>query len=141
MSSNPRIVAAACDAPSNSLKVSVASSRQGGSERAEKRSSQDPRDASSSERAATKPPIRPVHKKLRPAKRTAQARANHKAGAISCEQAPIYLGVGCSTLEKLAACRKGPFVNRRRIFAPDRRAIETSSVAGGVRVEGRSCGA
>jgi excisionase family DNA binding protein len=59
--------------------------------------------------ADTKPPVAHLHKKLRPAKRAAQARANHKAGAISREQAAVYLGVGYSTLEKLAARGEGPF--------------------------------
>jgi excisionase family DNA binding protein len=71
-----------------------------------------PSDSSSSERAATKPPVGHLRKRLRPAKRAAQARANHKAGAISREQAAIYLGVGYSTLEKLAARGEGPFCFR-----------------------------
>jgi len=62
--------------------------------------------------ADTKPPFAHLHKKLRPAKRAAQARANHKAGAISREQAAVYLGVGYSTLEKLAARGEGPFCFR-----------------------------
>jgi excisionase family DNA binding protein len=62
--------------------------------------------------ADTKPPVTHLHKKLRPAKRAAQARANHKAGAISREQAAVYLGVGYSTLEKLAARGEGPFCFR-----------------------------
>jgi excisionase family DNA binding protein len=68
-----------------------------------------PSDSSSSERAATKPPVGHLRKRLRPAKRAAQARANNKAGAISREQAAVYLGVGYSTLEKLAARGEGPF--------------------------------
>jgi excisionase family DNA binding protein len=59
--------------------------------------------------ADTEPPVTRLRKKLRPAKRAAQARANHKAGAISREQAAVYLGVGYSTLEKLAARGEGPF--------------------------------
>jgi excisionase family DNA binding protein len=62
--------------------------------------------------ADTKPPVAHLHKKLPPAKRAAQARANHKAGAISREQAAVYLGVGYSTLEKLAARGEGPFCFR-----------------------------
>jgi excisionase family DNA binding protein len=62
--------------------------------------------------ADTKPPVAQLHKKLRPAERAAQARANHKAGAISREQAAVYLGVGYSTLEKLAARGEGPFCFR-----------------------------
>ena len=62
--------------------------------------------------ADTEPPVAHLHKKLRPAKRAAQARANHKAGAISREQASVYLGVGYSTLEKLAARGEGPFCFR-----------------------------
>jgi excisionase family DNA binding protein len=58
-------------------------------------------------RPDTKPPGKP-----RPAKRAAQARANHHAGAISREQAAVYLGVGYSTLEKLAARGEGPFCFR-----------------------------
>jgi excisionase family DNA binding protein len=57
----------------------------------------------------TEPPVTRLRKKLRPAKRAAQARADHKAGAISREQAAVYLGVGYSTLEKLAARGEGPF--------------------------------
>jgi excisionase family DNA binding protein len=57
-------------------------------------------------------PVAPLHKKLRPAKRAAQARANLDAGAISREQAAVHLGVGCSTLEKLAARGEGPFCFR-----------------------------
>jgi excisionase family DNA binding protein len=71
-----------------------------------------PSDSSSSERAATKPPVGHLRKRLRPAKRAAQARANHKAGAISREQAAVYLGVGYSTLEKLAARGEVPFCFR-----------------------------
>jgi excisionase family DNA binding protein len=106
------------------------SSRQESSRRAEKRSPiataanevcaghDVPSGSSSSERAASKPPVSrlrnrgTIHrngKRLRPAKRAAQARANHKAGAISREQAAVYLGVGYSTLEKLAARGEGPF--------------------------------
>lgn len=62
--------------------------------------------------ADTKPPVAHLRKKLRPARRSAQARANHKAGAISREQASVYLGVGYSTLEKLAARGEGPFCFR-----------------------------
>jgi excisionase family DNA binding protein len=62
--------------------------------------------------ADTEPPVAHLHKKLRPAKRAAQARASHKAGAISREQAAVYLGVGYSTLEKLAARGEGPFCFR-----------------------------
>jgi excisionase family DNA binding protein len=62
--------------------------------------------------ADTKPPVTHLRKKLRPAKRAAQARANHKAGAISRERASVYLGVGYSTLEKLAARGEGPFCFR-----------------------------
>jgi excisionase family DNA binding protein len=62
--------------------------------------------------ADTESPAAGPHKKLRPAERAAQARANHKAGAISREQAAVYLGVGYSTLEKLAARGEGPFCFR-----------------------------
>jgi excisionase family DNA binding protein len=74
-------------------------------------SSHDP-GRSSTLQADTKPPVTHLHKKLRPAKRAAQARANHKAGALSREQAAVYLGVGYSTLEKLAARGEGPFCFR-----------------------------
>jgi excisionase family DNA binding protein len=53
-----------------------------------------------------------AHRKARPAERAAEARANRKAGAISREEAAIYLGVGYSTLEKLAARGEGPFCFR-----------------------------
>ena len=62
--------------------------------------------------ADTKPSVAHLHKRLRAAKSAAQARANHKAGAISREQAAVYLGVGYSTLEKLAARGEGPFCFR-----------------------------
>jgi hypothetical protein len=57
--------------------------------------------------ADTKPTIIPLRKKPRPAERTAQTRANNRAGAISREQAAGY-----STLEKLAARGEGPFCFR-----------------------------
>jgi excisionase family DNA binding protein len=62
--------------------------------------------------ADIEPPVAHFHKKPRPATRAAHARANHKAGAISREQASVYLGVGYSTLEKLAARGEGPFCFR-----------------------------
>jgi excisionase family DNA binding protein len=62
--------------------------------------------------ADTEPPVAHLHKRRGPARRAAQARANHKAGAISREQASVYLGVGYSTLEKLAARGEGPFCFR-----------------------------
>jgi excisionase family DNA binding protein len=62
--------------------------------------------------ADTTPPTAPLRKKPRPAERAAQARANNRAGAISREQAAVYLGVGYSTLEKLAARGEGPFCFR-----------------------------
>jgi excisionase family DNA binding protein len=61
---------------------------------------------------ADNPPVAHPRRKLRPATRTAYARANLEAGAISREQAAVHLGVGCSTLEKLAACGEGPFCFR-----------------------------
>jgi excisionase family DNA binding protein len=104
--------------------LSQRSSRQESSGRAEERSPiataanevraghEVPSGSPSSERAATKPPVGHLRKRLRPAKRAAQARANHKAGAISREEAAVYLGVGYSTLEKLAARGEGPFCFR-----------------------------
>lgn len=62
--------------------------------------------------ADTTPPTASLRKKPRPAERAAQARANNRAGAISREQAAVYLGVGYSTLEKLAARGEGPFCFR-----------------------------
>jgi excisionase family DNA binding protein len=53
-----------------------------------------------------------IHVKPRADKRAAQARANHKAGAVSREQAAGHLGVGYSTLEKMAARGEGPFCFR-----------------------------
>jgi hypothetical protein len=44
-----------------------------------------------------------AHRKARPAERAAEARANRKVGAISREEAAVHLGVGYSTLEKMAA--------------------------------------
>jgi excisionase family DNA binding protein len=62
--------------------------------------------------ADTDSPFAHPHRKQGPARRAAKARANHKAGAISREQASVYLGVGYSTLEKLAARGEGPFCFR-----------------------------
>jgi excisionase family DNA binding protein len=61
---------------------------------------------------ADNPLVAHPRKKLRPATRAAYARANLKAGAISREQAAVHLGVGYSTLEKLAARGDGPFCFR-----------------------------
>jgi excisionase family DNA binding protein len=61
---------------------------------------------------ADKPPDAYSSKKLRPATSAASARANLKAGAISREQAAVHLGVGYSTLEKLAARGEGPLCFR-----------------------------
>jgi excisionase family DNA binding protein len=61
---------------------------------------------------ADNPPDAYPSRTLRPAMRAASARANLKAGAISREQAAVYLGVGYSTFEKLAARGEGPFCFR-----------------------------
>jgi excisionase family DNA binding protein len=58
---------------------------------------------------ADNPPVAHPRRKLRPVTRAAYACANLEAGAISREQAAVHLGVGCSTLEKLAARGEGPF--------------------------------
>jgi excisionase family DNA binding protein len=61
---------------------------------------------------ADDPPVAHLRKKLRRATRAAYARADTKAGATSREQAAVHLGVGCSTIEKLAARGEGPFCFR-----------------------------